>query len=266
MTPRKAAKLAGLAYEPADDVLSADHGLSSVRLFDRMGTQGFMGMEGGTAVIVFRGTKIDPIRITWNEVLRCRVVRTILASMRDVKYDILAHLTNWDGPGKVHAGFKSALDSVSMMLHAFIGEHRAECVHLVGQSLGGGLCHCYAGRLAARLKGELKEINVTTFGCPAVGSAEFCRFVEDHCRSIKNYVYCSDIVPRLLRQRLGYYRPGDTYYFDRKRRFRYHATRLDKLIDRSILRAQNWASGGPRAAFTPEVAHHFVANWTEMLV
>lgn len=265
MTPRLAAKLCNVVYQsgPAAKYAAGEIGLANVEFYDRAGTQVLCGTLGDkTTVIVFRGTKIDPVIIGWKEILGCRVLRTIAASMTDIRFDVLAARRPWQGPGEVHGGFKAALEHVSQHIHSYVGRHRSSTVQVMGHSLGGGLAHLCAGVLGGELR-DLTQIYVTTFGCPAVGNAEACRWIEGHCRSITNWEYCSDIVPRLLKLVPGYHRPGNTEYVDRNGKRLYHATRLRKLIDRSILRGRRFAAGGIRAAFLQEIEHHRMRDWLD---
>ncbi len=268
MTPLLAAKLCDLVYDAGDAVLYAapSFGIRDAKFLDIGGTQVLLGIqnddgEEDETVVVFRGTKIDPIDITWSDVLRLQVKWKILASMKDVKYDLLARRVPWCGKGSVHRGFKAALSHVSLDIHNYIGNRRSETVQVMGHSLGGALAHIYAGLLAGELA-DLTRVNVTTFGSPYVGDAEACRHIDDNCYRIKNYVFCSDIVPRLLSYVPGYHLPGDVEYVNRKGVILYRATRLRKFIDRSILRLMR-ARGGIVAAFRQEIEHHSIEDWIE---
>ena len=264
MTPKLAASLCGDIYGTPDAAMLAagGRGLKEIVFLDEGSTQVLLGqLTTGESIVVFRGTKIDPIQIYWQDIAKFRVLRKILKSLADIGSDIDAKMESWGGKGLVHSGFHDALNCVSLGVHAYLGNHRSDKVQVIGHSLGGALAQLYGGLYAGELA-DLTRVMVTTFGCPAVGNAEACRHIDENCQSNVNWEYCSDIVVRLLNHvPLGYRRPGRTEYVNRKGKTLYHATRRQKFVDRSILRAQRFMSGGPKNAFRAEWEHHSIHKW-----
>jgi hypothetical protein len=239
--------------------------MTDIVLLDTEGTQVLMGQLAGKSlagesIVVFRGTNIEPVDITWADVTKCRVLRKFLGSLSDIGVDLSVGMEDWGGQGRVHSGFHQALNHVSLNVHKYLGDHRSDTVHVMGHSLGGALAQLYGGLFAGELA-DLTRVAVTTFGCPAMANAEACRYIDANCQSIVNWEFCSDIVVRLLNHVPGYKRPGRTEYVNRAGKRLYHATRSQKWRDRNILRLKRLLSGGPANAFRQEVSHHSISRW-----
>ena len=143
--------------------------------------------SGKLAVVSFRGTDIK--------------------DKRDLLFDVDAILETWNGPGKVHKGFASALEVVRSRLEEAIREV-GECrILYTGHSLGAAMATLMAG---VGPPGALY-----TFGCPRVGDAAFVEALKD----IKSYRYvdCCDGVARVP-PAIGYRELGVPYYIQRDRR------------------------------------------------
>jgi hypothetical protein len=109
--------------------------------------------------------------------------------MADLKTDLNIWPTEWDQGGKVHRGFKAALDEVWPELFPFIRrlEENGCAIWITGHSLGGALATLCAGRFH-RARG------VYTYGSPRVGDGDFREHLAvDIYRVVNN----NDIVPRL---------------------------------------------------------------------
>lgn len=181
------ARLSQAAYleEPAVRAALRLDGWALLRWLDAGTTQGFVASryDGGDVAVVFRGTTGE-----------------------DVLTDLRAHKVShgWGSwpKGRVHAGFKAALDPVWSQLSAVLLDlrrlrPRGIAVWFAGHSLGGAL----ATLAAARVRTEMlcPVAGLVTFGCPRVGDLDF---VEDLSRELEGRVWRivnnSDIVPRLL--------------------------------------------------------------------
>ncbi len=133
-------------------------GLDYIRFFNRSSTQCFVAANDRFAIIAFRGSEIwkrgepfDPGRI-----------------VADLATNIDVRLTEWNRGGRVHNGFKTALDEVWDELQSEIVALQAQGLKIwvTGHSLGGALATLAADRLA-----EVQ--GVYTFGSPRVGDDQF---------------------------------------------------------------------------------------------
>ena len=159
------------------------------RWLDSGGTQGFIAVRAvqSEAVIVFRGTEAH--------------------DLRDVRTDLRAHKTEprrtlgWP-QGRVHAGFRAALDEVwPEVLGSLKRLRRARGplrVWLSGHSLGGALATLAAARCVSLAACEVAGL--VTFGCPRVGCPTYARQVTDAIGEdrVSRVVNNGDVVPRLL--------------------------------------------------------------------
>lgn len=133
-------------------------GLNYIRFFNRSSTQCFIAANDRFAIIAFRGSEIwkrgepfDPGRI-----------------VADLATNIDVRLTEWNRGGRVHHGFKTALDEVWDELYSEIEmlQVRGLKLWITGHSLGGALATLAADRLP-----EVQ--GVYTFGSPRVGDDQF---------------------------------------------------------------------------------------------
>jgi hypothetical protein len=142
--------------------------------------------SGKLAVVSFRGTDIK--------------------DKRDLYYDVDAVLETWNGPGKVHKGFASALEVVRSGLEEAIREVGKCRLLYTGHSLGAAM--------ATLMAGVGRPGTLYTFGCPRVGDAAFVEALKD----IKSYRYmdCCDVVARVP-PAIEYRHLGVPYYIQRDR-------------------------------------------------
>ena len=152
-------------------------GLNRVEFFNRSGTQFFIAANDRFAIIAFRGSEI------WKRNERFDPTQIIA----DIKTNIDIRLSDWVQGGKVHNGFKSALEDVWDELLCEVENLRAQGVKiwLTGHSLGAALATLAADRLQV-VQG------LYTFGSPRVGDQTFeARFRLKAFRVVNG----NDIVP-----------------------------------------------------------------------
>ena len=165
-----------------------DAGYSNIKFFENKetGTQAFITHNDQTVVLCFRGTEID-------------------TDFRDILIDARFWRSDSKVAGKVHNGFKEALDSVWDDIKAYLEKIVTDdhIVWFTGHSLGGALATLASARYTPTA--------TYTFGSPKVGSRKFNR-------SIKSPVYrvakSRDIVTRV--PPIGYKATGDLYFIDSK--------------------------------------------------
>lgn len=144
-------------------------GMPSCELIDQEGTECYVAHGDTFAIVAFRGTQPDD----WVDLFE--ISRFIPDS--------------WD-VGRVHRGFKSALDVVRPRLENALNGLPRDCkVWFTGHSLGAALATLAATRYADRAAG------VYTFASPRVGDEDFTAHVKRlfGSRSIR-YVHDHDIV------------------------------------------------------------------------
>jgi triacylglycerol lipase len=179
------AKASLLAYKSAGDIQATakDWGLDGdFTFFDAGGTTpGYLATDAGKAVLSFRGTQVE--------------------EMRDVVADARVRKEP-EVFGKVHRGFKDALDEVWGDVAAAAGAVGDRRLWITGHSLGAALAVLAAARLS---HGGHSVAGVYPLGQPRVGNASFVRAFDrelpDRCFRVVNYI---DIVPRLPPLSFGY--------------------------------------------------------------
>lgn len=178
------AEASTLVYADEDYVKQrfGEAGFQRVVFFDRSGTQGFIASHNHFALIAFRGSEIwkrnesfDPSQV-----------------LADLKTNIDIRLTDWGGGGKVHKGFKKALDSVwsDMLPEIQRLRDRGVPIWVTGHSLGAALATLAADRLA-------DVQGVYTYGSPRVGNQEFQkRFSPRAFRVANGMDIVADVPPK----------------------------------------------------------------------
>jgi triacylglycerol lipase len=158
-------------------------GFADVRFLGAEGTHAYLGRLGTAIILAFRGTQIDD---PWEFV-------------QDLQTDLSIAPVAADGyPGRVHGGFRRALEAIRPALQAALAQIGDGPLWLTGHSLGGALA-TLAGR-------ELRAAGVCTFAAPRVGDQDFANTLEG--LHLVRYVMAADLVPRLPPRRLGFTHAG----------------------------------------------------------
>ena len=175
------AEASTLAYADEDFVRSRfrEAGLPEVTFFEKEGTECYVANNDRFAIVAFRGSEIAGKREKVD----------LNGAVADLRTDIDFRLTDWEQGGKVHRGFKEALDKVwpDLLPHIRKIQEKGCKIWVTGHSLGGALATLFAGRYG-------KVQGVYTFGAPRVGNEGFR---EDFDVEIYRFVNNHDIVPRL---------------------------------------------------------------------
>ena len=133
-------------------------GLPEVKFFDGRSTQCYVANNDKFAIVAFRGSEI------WKK----REKLDLNEMVADLKADVDIRLTDWQQGGKVHRGFKEALDEVWPDLLPYIRKlaEKGCKIWVTGHSLGGALA-TLCGELYGNVQG------VYTFGSPWVGNEDY---------------------------------------------------------------------------------------------
>ena len=175
------AEASTLVYADEDFVKTrfSQAGLPQVRFFDKHSTQCYVANNDQFAIVAFRGSEIwkKKGKLDWDKVIA------------DLKADVDIRLTDWPRGGKVHRGFKEALEEVWFDLLAYIRqlERRGCNIWMTGHSLGAALATLCADRY-----GNVQA--VYTYGSPRVGNDVFKENFDVNTYRIVNN---DDIVARV---------------------------------------------------------------------
>ena len=154
-------------------------GLQELKYFKNRSTVCYVANNDKFAIVAFRGSEIWKKRESFD-------LKEVLA---DLKTNVDIWLTDWQQGGKVHRGFKEALEEVWPDLLPYIRKlHDKGCkIWITGHSLGGALATLFASRYG-------NAQGVYTFGSPRVGNEVFNKNFEAKIYRIVNN---DDIVPRV---------------------------------------------------------------------
>jgi triacylglycerol lipase len=188
-------------------------GFRQVRFFNGDSTQCYVASDDHVAMVAFRGTECGP-----------RSDDPAYAHfIADLKADFNAMPTDDGQGGKIHTGFKDALDEVWPVLAPLLQSMLDDgCrIWLTGHSLGGALA-ILANQRFKKTKG------VYTFGAPRVGDA---RFVSGCSPKPFCFVNNNDVVPHL--PPFPYMDSGHLRYIDRNgdihEKMNFWERRLDEI-------------------------------------
>ncbi len=227
-----------LAY--ADEAFSRREwekaGVSHVRVFQGASTYAVVAATERWIIVAFRGTKVvRPGMPTDDE-------HTWSAVFRDWKTDVDIKLVTWPGGGRVHRGFKDALEQIwedhdghqglmAYLQEAVAARPAVRPVWFTGHSLGAALAI-----LAAHAYGP--AAGVYTFGAPRVGTREF---VMSRSMPIYRVVYSTDLVTRI--PPVPFEPSGELHYIDATGHLGGAPSVLGRLTDRMTGTARGLVPG-----------------------
>jgi triacylglycerol lipase len=209
---------ATLAYAEPDFAKAQFHkaGLLEVEYFDGEATnaQCYVANNADFVIVAFRGTEIRkrPGRTDY---------RNIVA---DLKTDANVLLTDSEQGGKVHRGFKQALEEIwqekGLQDYLSSKDQGSPSVWFTGHSLGAALA-----TLAADRYGKVQGLY--TFGSPRTGDIDF---KNDFHISTYRFVNNNDIVARVPPP-VPYCHVGDLKYIDSRGRIHDNASLWERTAD-----------------------------------
>ena len=195
------AKASQLAYKNGEQIASIVDDEWHMKKFDFFEdidthTQAFICGDEDNVILTFRGTEANVIR--------------------DWLTDLQASFS-YNPTGKVHSGFKRALNTIwsDVMIRIEQFLDNGQTFWVTGHSLGGALATLTVDRL---LRKGFAVQGMYTFGQPRTGNKKFSqefdrRFKHRSFRFVNN----EDIVTRVPPRFLGYRHIGCVFYFDNDR-------------------------------------------------
>ena len=156
-------------------------GFSQIYFFDQGGTQGYLACRKELVLVAFRGTERH--------------------EMSDIIADLKIGMMPVNGRGRVHRGFKEALDWVWDDLYDLLMELQRKAprrpVWFTGHSLGGALAVLAGARFPAAR-------GVFTFGCPRIGNWRFRQNYPTTCyRVVNNNDFVASLPPPIFYRHVG---------------------------------------------------------------
>ena len=219
-----------LAYVPEEERVRAAWaaaGFDDVVFFARESTAGHAASRGDTTILVFRGTEPD--------------------DPEDFRTDLRVWLTDAAGAGRVHRGFKAALDLVWEDVAAHLRGRRP---WFTGHSLGAALATLSAARHGG-------GAGLYTFGSPRVGDAAFRDSIP--CPAFR-VVNNNDLVCRV--PPTPYRHVGERVYLDRDGNLRRGTRLLERVgdqiaghADRAAESVRRWLAGEKTIAYDSLIDH-----------
>jgi hypothetical protein len=164
-------------------------GLNDVVFLNKDSTQCFVASNDKFALVIFRGSEI------WKKKDRFDPGKVLSDLMTDV--DI--RLVKWQQGGRVHRGFKNALDEVwdELIIHVAKLHRKGLKIWFGGHSLGAALATLAADRYPF-------AAGVYTFGSPRVGDSDFrYQYRIQAYRIINNSDIVTKVPPRAYYRHLG---------------------------------------------------------------
>ncbi len=126
---------------------------------------------------------------------------------RDWLRDLDVVFAAWPGGGRVHAGFKKALDGGGLYARLTQALRTApRPIHCTGHSLGGALAVLATARFTLESVVSTADLRLTTFGAPRTGDAIFAATVRRPSFRVST---AADCVPELISGLLGYVHVGE---------------------------------------------------------
>lgn len=184
-----------LAYLAPDEIepMVKSWGFTTFKFFDRKDTQAFVCSNAKVILIAFRGT--EPTRLRdWLSDIKIRREKGVV--------------------GRVHRGFKGALNKIWPLMHDYIESIRTKNhkIWVTGHSLGAALATLAAARM--QITDGISVHGLYTFGHPRTGDEDFANGVDAVLPGkVYRFVNNNDVVPRVPPRKLGYCHVGRFVYF-----------------------------------------------------
>lgn len=220
---------ANLVYEDTEIIepIVKSWGFKDYSFFDnkRKGTQAFVSANSRTVLIAFRGT--EP------------------TELKDVKADLKV-IKERSVAGRVHRGFKGALDGVWLDLldHVKRVRRNNQRIWVTGHSLGAALATLATARL--QMANNIPVQGLITFGQPRTGNKEFAKaFDRALAGRVYRFVNNTDLVTRVPPAK-AYYHIGRRIYFTRDGRATNELTRVQRFLDRLSARRRDLGKLGTK--------------------
>ena len=200
-----------------------------VEFFDIKGAQGYLLKKKDEYVLSFRGTEVT--------------------QKSDVLADLKAGKNLESCGGKVHYGFKHEVDKLWPSIEKAIS--KVDTLSVTGHSLGAAMATIAASRM------QDKVAELTTFGSPRVGTAEFVRNLKVQHYRVQNN--CDDVtkVPFVF---MGFRHHGNNIYMNFYGEIK-ELTSWQKFKDMIRSRRRAWQKGEKFIG----VFDHLMANYIKKL-
>ncbi len=164
-------------------------GLNHMVFYSKNATQCFVAHNDKFALVVFRGSVIWKKRDKFD----FKIAMAYLVADADIR------LVPWEQGGKVHRGFKNALDDIwdELSIHLKKLKRKGLKIWFGGHSLGAALATLAADRYPY-------TAGVYTFGSPRVGDREFrIRYRARAFRIVNNMDIVTKVPPRAYYRHVG---------------------------------------------------------------
>jgi len=188
------AQISALAYKDGKEAFDGFRQLGfESEFFDCDGSQAYVLFGKNDLILAFRGTQPN--------------------ELKDIIADIRIKLVpSSSGNGKVHRGFKGALDKIWPNIEPIlIMNKKKKNIYFTGHSLGAAMATLAAGR-CSRLINTPQPTGLFTYGSPRVGSKKYIRYLTEldfpHARWVNNI----DIVTKI--PLFGYRHHAHSQYLD----------------------------------------------------
>jgi hypothetical protein len=236
---------ATLAYSDPEFVLRRFDRIGwDVRALSRNHTVCYVASNAEAAIVAFRGTESRGL-------LEGSLKADFTNVVADVRTDAALRLVESGQGGRVHRGFKEALDHVWPDLTAHLNALSRKGLPLwfTGHSLGAALATLAADRFG-------NVAGLYTFGSPRVGDASFR---DDFRVPAYRFLHNNDIVGRVPLPPL-YAHVGELKYIDNRGRIRDNPSVWERIADAGVGDATPHlsADGHPGFGFLPDVIRDHV--------
>ena len=190
-------------------------GFDNLWFFSGHSTQCYVAAAGDLAVVAFRGTECG---LDQGPEAMARFVA-------DLSVDLDIRWVDGKGGGRIHRGFRDALDEIWPDLKACLDQYlsNGNPLWITGHSLGGALALLAADRLLPQKKVQ----GVYVFGAPRIGDQRFAEGFSPRAFSIVNN---NDVVPHL--PPFPYADLGEMHYIDSKGILHSRIGRGERWMDR----------------------------------